>query len=101
MPEKLVVTVSRRTIKRGKYKKKERIELTEQQRRNYRITYDVLNGATFEEAAKLHGMNSAQAAQKQFRLTVINFFLPYRQPEIIKKNYDIKFLRRLWTDTKL
>ena len=88
-------------IKRGKYKKKERVELTPRKRRNNHLTFDILNGMTFEEASKVYNMNSAQAVQKQFRLTVINFFMPRMIKEIIDNEYDIKYLRRLWYETKL
>ncbi len=101
MPDKPIVTITRRKIKRGKYNKKPRIELTERERRNYRLTYDILNGSTFDEAARLYDMKSAQATQKQFRLTVINFFLPSYKQEIINKKYNIKHLRRLWRESLL
>ena len=84
--------------KRGPYKKKPRIELTPRQKRNSRLTHDILNGMTFLDASHIHSMNSAQAVQKQFRSTIINFIFPAFKDEIIKNNYDLKYLRELWRE---
>jgi len=92
----------KKTIKkiRGKYKKKKRIILSTRERTNAHLTHDILHGMTFEAAAEEYNINSAQAVQKRFRLTVINFFSPYQQEKIIKKDYDIKYLRKIWADRR-
>jgi len=71
------------------------------EKKYYHITMDILNGMTFQEAAEEYKLNSRQYAQKIFRLTVVNFFTMSYTKEIVKNNYNIKYLRKLWKDTQL
>lgn len=70
-------------------------------KRNNDMTYDVLDGSTLSDAAEAYGFNSKQAAQKAFRLTVVNFFMPSEQAGIVNNNYSISYLRKLWKNTQL
>lgn len=70
-------------------------------KRNNDMTYDVLEGMTLQKAAAAYGFNSRQAAQKAFRLTVVNFFLQSNHSGIVKNRYDIEYLRKLWRETQL
>jgi len=78
---------------------KRREPLTGKAKRNNDLTYDVLGGATFEEVAKSYGFNSRQAAQKAFRLTVVNFFLPYQLEKLGENRNKINHLRGLWKNS--
>jgi len=62
------------------------------------MTKDVLNGATFEEAAIDHKFKSKQSASRAFKVTLVNFFMGYELEEIKKKGNNIKAIRRKWRE---
>lgn len=75
--------------------------LTGKAKRNNDMTYDVLDGLTLQEGADLYEFKSRQAAQKAFRLTVVNFFTQSYRKDIIENGYKISYLRNLWKSTQL
>lgn len=64
------------------------------------MTVDILEGMEIKDAAVKYEIGTKQAAQKAFRLTVVNLFLFEDRQLIINNNYKISLLRQLWKKSK-
>lgn len=70
---------------------------------HYKLTVAVMEGLTFEQAAEKFNLNSKVHALKIFRktLTSVNYFLRSDMDEIIKKDFDIRYIRKRWCETQI